>query len=130
MQVNSPHHDLTRIIIGKAMDVHTQLGPGLLESAYKKCLYHELINSSLQVQSELVLPIVYKDQLVIEHGYRIDLLVENSVVIETKCVECFTDVHFAQLLTYLRLGKYPIGLLINFHVKSLKQGIKRIIHTT
>jgi len=117
---------ISNIIIGKAIEVHRILGPGLLESAYQKCLYFELINDGLKVDQEKKLPIVYKD-IKLDHGYRIDLLVENKVVIELKTVECFTDVHTAQILTYMKLGNYKLGLLLNFHTKLLKQGIKRFI---
>lgn len=117
---------ITKTIIGCAIDVHRELGPGLLESAYKECLYHDLIHKGLEVQKELALPIVYKD-VKLDHGYRIDLLVENKVVIEIKTVENFTDVHTAQILTYMKLGGYDLGLLINFHVKLLKDGLKRFI---
>ncbi len=117
-------YELTSIIIGKAIEVHKALGPGLLESAYQECLLFELKNSGLQVNKEKALPVIYKD-IKLDHGYRIDLLVENRIVIELKTVEYFTDVHSAQILTYMKLGKFPLGLLINFHVKLLKDGIKR-----
>ncbi len=117
----------TEIIIGKAIEVHKSLGPGLLESAYQECLYFELIQSGLLVEKEKPMPVVYKE-VKLDHGYRIDLLVERQIVIEIKTVESFTDVHFAQVLTYLRLGDYKLGLLINFHVSLLKNGIKRIIN--
>ncbi len=115
---------LTEIIIGKAIEVHKQLGPGLLESAYQECLFYELKNSGLAVIKEISLPIVYKE-IKLDHGYRIDLLVENTVVIELKTVEFLNDVHTAQILTYMKLGNYNLGLLLNFHVKLLKNGIKR-----
>ncbi|MCD0472883.1 GxxExxY protein [Flavobacterium sp. EDS] len=115
-------------IIGLAIEVHKQLGPGLLESAYQECLYYELINSGLIVEKQKALPIIYKD-IKLDHGYRIDLLIENKIVIELKTVEAFTDVHFAQILTYLKLGNYPLGLLINFDSKILKNNIKRFINT-
>lgn len=120
-------NELSRIILGFAIEVHKQLGPGLLESAYQECLYHELLNAGLHVQKEKSMPIIYKD-VKLDHGYRVDLLVENKVVIEIKTVENFTDVHTAQVLTYLRLGNYKLGLLLNFHVTTLKNGIKRIIN--
>lgn len=120
-------NELSNIILGCAIEVHKQLGPGLLESAYQECLYHELINSGLNVVKEKPMPIVYKD-VKLDHGYRIDLLVNNKVVIEIKTVEMFTDVHTAQVLTYLRLGNFKLGLLLNFHVLTLKSGIKRIIN--
>lgn len=115
-------------IIGLAIEVHKQLGPGLLESAYQECLYYELVNSGLIVEKQKALPIIYKD-IKLDHGYRIDLLIENKIVIELKTVEAFTDVHFAQILTYLKLGNYPLGLLINFDSKILKNNIKRFINT-
>lgn len=108
------------------MEIHKHLGPGLLESAYGECLLYGLRQSGLYVEPQKPLPIVYKD-IKLDHGYRIDLLVEKTLVIELKTVECFTDVHFAQILTYLKLGGYPVGLLINFHTKILKDGIKRFV---
>jgi GxxExxY protein len=119
-------NSLSNIIIGCAIEVHRHLGPGLLESAYQECLYHELLLAGLSVQKEKPMPIIYKD-VKLNHGYRIDLLVNNKVVIEIKTVESFTDVHTAQVLTYLKLGNYKLGLLLNFYVTSLKSGIKRII---
>ena len=119
-------NSLSNIIIGCAIEVHRHLGPGLLESAYQECLYHELLLAGLSVQKEKPMPIVYKD-VKLNHGFRIDLLVNNKVVIEIKTVESFTDVHTAQVLTYLKLGNYKLGLLLNFYVTSLKSGIKRII---
>ncbi|OIV41945.1 GxxExxY protein [Flavobacterium johnsoniae] len=115
-------------IIGLAIEVHRQLGPGLLESAYQECLYYEIMNSGLIVEKQKALPIIYKD-IKLDHGYRIDLLIENKIVIELKTVEAFTEVHFAQILTYLKLGNYPLGLLINFDSKILKNNIKRFINT-
>jgi GxxExxY protein len=117
---------LTEMIIGAAINVHRVLGPGLLESAYQECLLFELRSIGLSVTKEIALPIIYRD-IKLDHGYRIDLLVENKVVIEIKTVEAFTDVHTAQILTYMKLGNYPIGLLVNFHTKLLKDGIKRFI---
>lgn len=115
-------------IIGLAIEVHKQLGPGLLESAYQECLYYEIVNSGLIVEKQKALPIIYKD-IKLDHGYRIDLLIEHKIVVELKTVEAFTDVHFAQVLTYLKLGNYPLGLLINFDSKILKNNIKRFINT-
>lgn len=120
-------NDLSSKIIGCAIEVHKQLGPGLLESAYQECLLYELKNKGLKVQKEKPMPIVYKD-VKLDHGYRIDLLVEDKVVIEIKTVEILNDVHTAQVLTYLKLGNYKLGLLLNFHVSILKNGIKRIIN--
>lgn len=120
-------NELSYKVIGCAIEVHKQLGVGLLESAYKECLYYELKKQNLSVEKEKVLPTIYKE-IKLDHGYRIDLLVENILVIELKTVECFTDVHFAQVLTYLKLGNYPLGLLMNFHSKVLKENIKRFIN--
>ncbi len=120
-------NDLSYKIIGLAIDVHKELGPGLLESAYQECLYYEIKNAGLNVKKELSLPIIYKD-IKLDHGYRIDLLIEDKIVLELKTVEKFTDVHFAQILTYLKLGNYPLGLLINFDSKILKNSIKRFIN--
>ncbi len=119
---------LTETIIGSAIEVHRHLGPGLLESAYKECLLFELRSKGLIVEKEKPLPIIYKE-IKLDHGYRIDLLVENTVVIEVKTVESFTDVHSAQVLTYLKLGNYPLGLLFNFHTILLKNGLKRFINS-
>jgi len=124
MEIN----ELTYKVIGLAIEVHKELGPGLLESAYQECLFYELKNAGLKVEKEKALPIIYKD-IKLDHGYRIDLLIENTLVIEIKTVENFTDVHFAQILTYLKLGNYPIGLLMNFHSKILKNNIKRFINS-
>ena len=121
-------NNLSYKVIGLAMEVHRQLGPGLLESAYQECLFYEIRKGGFFVEREKILPIVYKD-IKLDHGYRIDLLIENKLVIELKTVECFTDVHIAQVLTYLRLGNYPLGLLMNFHSKILKNNIKRLINT-
>ncbi len=118
-------NELTEISIGCAIEVHRALGPGLMESAYQECLLHELTTKSLNVEVEKQMPIVYKD-LEINQGYRIDLLVEDTLVLELKTVEKFSPVHLAQILTYLRLGNYPVGLLINFNVELLKNGIKRV----
>lgn len=117
---------LTRQIIGSAITVHRALGPGLLESAYQECLLYELRLAKLDVQRELKLPIIYKE-VYLDYGYRIDLLVEGQVVIELKAVEKLHPVHQAQVLTYLKLGGYPYGLLINFNEELLKNGIKRFI---
>jgi len=119
---------LTDIIIGSAIEVHRNLGPGLLESAYQECLWFELRSKGLKVEKEKPLPIIYKD-IKLDHGYRIDLLVEDKVVIEIKTVECFTEVHSAQVLTYLKLGNYSLGLLLNFHTILQKNGLKRFINS-
>lgn len=118
--------EISKIVIGCAIEVHKNLGPGLLESAYQECLCYELKKRGLKIHKEKPLPVVYKE-IKLDQGYRIDILVENKVVIELKTVEYFTDVHSAQILTYLKLGEYKLGLLINFHVSLLKNGIKRFI---
>ena len=120
-------NDLSNKIIGCAIEVHKQLGPGLLESAYQECLLFELKQAGLEVQKEKPMPIIYKE-VKLDHGYRIDLLIEEKVVIEIKTVEVLNDVHTAQVLTYLKLGNYKLGLLLNFHVSVLKNGIKRVIN--
>jgi len=120
-------NDISGRIIGCAIEVHKVLGPGLLESAYRQCLFYELKNDGFSVEMEKPMPITYKE-IKLDHGYRMDLLVENKVVVEIKTIEDFTDVHTAQVLIYLRLGNYKLGLLINFHTSLLKNGIKRIIN--
>lgn len=117
MRVN----ELTSKIIGAAIEVHRQLGPGLLESAYETCLGYEITNLGLRVEHQKPLPIVYKE-IHLDHGYRIDLLVNNLVIVELKAVEQITPVHEAQMLSYLRFSGCKVGLLINFNVKLLKDG--------
>lgn len=109
------------------MEVHTALGPGLLESAYKECLYYKIGKAGLLVQKEKPMPLVY-EEIQLECGYRIDLLVENRIVLEIKSLDALNDIHLAQTLTYLKLGNYRLGLLINFNVVKLKDGIKRVIN--
>ncbi len=115
---------ITEQIIGAAIEVHRELGPGLLESAYEACLSHELVERGIAFKRQWPLPVAYKGQL-IDCGYRIDLLVAEEVIVELKSVEVLSPVHEAQLLTYLRLSKKRVGLLINFNVKVLTNGIKR-----
>jgi len=119
---------LTGEIIGAAMMVHSKLGPGLLESAYHACVAHELRKRGLALISEMKLPIVY-DGIEIDVGYRLDMLVEATVVVELKAITRIVQVHRAQLLSHLRLGGYPIGLLINFNVLRLKHGISRVVNS-
>jgi GxxExxY protein len=116
---------LTEQIIGLAIKVHRSLGPGLLESAYQECLFYEIKKSGLHVEKEKPLPLVYED-VKLDCGYRIDLLVERQIVIELKSVETLNDVHTAQVLTYLKLSNCKIGLLINFNVTQLTVGLKRL----
>jgi len=120
-------NDITEQIIGAAIEVHRTLGPGLLESAYEGCLCRELQLRSIHYARQLTLPVHYKG-MALESGYRLDLLVENQIVVELKAVDELLPVHEAQVLTYMRLGEYPVGLLLNFHVPILKHGIKRFIH--
>ena len=117
---------LTRSIIGAAMEVHRGLGPGLLESAYQQCLACELNLRNLHFDRERALPLSYKG-LQLDAGYRLDFVVENAVVVEIKSVEALAPIHSAQVLTYLRIGGWKIGLLINFNVTILKQGLRRLI---
>jgi GxxExxY protein len=121
-------NNLSYQIIGCAIEVHKILGPGLLESAYQNCLIFELKKAGFKVEKEISLPITYKS-IELDHGYRIDLLVNNQIVIELKTVEELNEVHKAQVLTYLKLGDFPLGLLINFNSKILKNNIKRYINT-
>jgi GxxExxY protein len=118
---------LTERIIGAAIEVHKLLGPGLLESAYEECLAHELSVANISFERQVLLPVNYKS-LQLDCGYRLDFLVEKTVVLELKTVESLQPIHEAQLLTYLKLGGWPIGLLINFNVSVLTKGIKRMVH--
>lgn len=117
---------IARLIFGSALKVHTALGAGLLESVYSGCLAHEMAKSGLAFRREVALPVVY-DGVRFEEGYRIDFLVEERVLIEVKAVELLHPVHTAQLLTYLKLSERRLGLLINFNVALLKEGVKRIV---
>ena len=120
-------NEISHRIISCAIDVHKSLGPGLLESAYKECLYYKLKKEGLWVEKEKPMPLIY-EEVHLDCGYRIDLLVENKVVIELKSVDALNDVHMAQTLTYMRLGDYKLGLLLNFNVSLLKDGIKRLVN--
>jgi len=122
MEINQ----ITEKIIGCSIEVHKQLGPGLLESAYEECLYYELKSMGLSVKKQLALPLVYKD-IKLDAGYRIDLLVENKVIVEIKSVDALAEIHKAQLMTYLKLADIKVGLLLNFNVIQLKDGIVRWI---
>lgn len=122
-----PPNEITERIIGCAIAVHRQLGPGLLESTYEACLAYELTKSGLVTERQKRLPIVYGG-IEIEEGYRIDLLVENTVIVELKAVTKLEDIHEAQLLSYVRLAKLPVGLLINFHVMRLADGVRRVVN--
>lgn len=120
-------NQIAKTVIGCAISVHNTLGPGLLESAYKECLFYALSEKGLFVEKEKTMPLVY-EKVHLNCGYRMDLLVENKLVIEIKSVETLNDIHLAQTLTYLKLGNFKLGLLINFNNTLLKHGIKRIIN--
>jgi GxxExxY protein len=125
--MNTGEDKISGTVIGLAMKVHSRFGPGLLESAYRECLAYELRKHNYTVEVEKSLPLVY-EELRLEHGYRIDLLVNEKLVLELKCVEVFTPVHFAQVMTYLKVGDYRLGLLINFKVAHLRDGIRRVVN--
>lgn len=120
-------NQISNIIIGCAIEVHKVLGPGLLESAYENCLAYELRQKGLEVLQQVPMPIVYKE-VKLDHGYRMDLVVSRRVVVEVKSVEYISDVHEAQLLTYLKLGDQRLGLILNFNTLILKSGIKRLVN--
>jgi len=123
----STENELSNIIIGEAIFIHKSLGPGLLESVYKECLYYRLVKKELIVTKERAIPLIF-EEIRLECGYRADLIVENKVIIEIKCVDVLADIHKAQTLTYLRLTNLKLGLLINFNVVLLKDGLKRIVN--
>ncbi|MFY7964656.1 MAG: GxxExxY protein [Chitinophagaceae bacterium] len=119
-------NELSRKVIGCAIEVHKALGPGLLENAFEECLFYKIKKEGLFVEKQKALPLFF-EEVKMDVGYRIDLLVENKLIIELKSVEAFTDVHLAQVLTYLKLSKLRLGLLMNFNVHRLTDGIKRIV---
>lgn len=120
------HATVSGAIISSAIEVHSQLGPGLLESAYEECLAYEFGKSGLSYERQVPIPLEYKE-IRLNHGYRLDFLVEEVVIIEVKAVEALNPVHEAQILTYLRFAKKDVGLLINFHVMRLREGIRRFV---
>jgi GxxExxY protein len=120
-------NELSKIIIGCGIKVHSALGPGLLESAYEECLFYELIKNNLYVEKQKALPLIYED-VHLDVGYRVDLFVDKRVIIEIKSVEALNDIHLAQILTYLRLSNCKLGLLLNFNVIHFKDGIKRVVN--
>jgi GxxExxY protein len=120
-------NEIANKVIGAAIEVHKALGPGLLESAYKECLFYKIRQLGIEVEKEKPMPLVFED-VKLDCGYRIDLLVEKKVVIEIKSVDALNDIHLAQTLTYLKLGNYKLGLLMNFNVLALKDGIRRIVN--
>ena len=119
-------NEISKIVIGIAIEVHKALGPGLLENTYQECLYYKLKKEGFKVEKEKPMPVIF-EEVRLECGYRIDLLVEDKVVIELKSVEILNDVHVAQTLTYMKLGDYKLGLLINFNVPLLKYGVRRVV---
>ncbi|PSK99836.1 GxxExxY protein [Cecembia rubra] len=120
-------NEIATVILDKAFEIHRNLGPGLLESVYEKALEFELIQAGIFVVSQVPVPLIYKE-IKFEAGFRLDLLVENKVIVEIKANEALAPVHFAQTLTYLKLSEKKLGLLINFNVKYLKDGIHRIVN--
>jgi GxxExxY protein len=120
-------NEISSKIIGAAIEVHKQLGPGLLESSYEICLAYELRNRGLEIITQVALPIIYKE-VRLEAGYRLDILVEKKVIIEIKAVEELSDIHLAQILTYLKLSQIKLGLLLNFNVSRMADGLKRVVN--
>ena len=120
-------NSLSNLVINRAIKVHTDLGQGLLESSYKECLFYELVQAGLNVEKEKALPLIY-EAVKLECGYRIDLLVEGKLIIEIKSVEAINEVYLAQVLTYLKLSGCKLGLLLNFNVARLKDGIRRVVY--
>lgn len=120
-------NQISKIIFDSALKVHKVLGPGLLESAYEECLFFELKKTGLLIEKQKPLPLIYED-VKMEIGYRVDIIIENKVIIELKAVEALNDIHLAQILTYLKLSNCKLGMLINFNVSLLKNGIKRVVN--
>ncbi|MGD1046463.1 MAG: GxxExxY protein [Bacteroidota bacterium] len=120
-------NEIGKIVVDRALNVHKALGPGLLESTYEACLKFELFDAGLFVESPKALPVIY-NEVKLDCGYRIDLLIENKVIIEIKSVEILNDVHMAQILTYLKLSGCKLGFLINFNINLIKDGIRRVVN--
>ncbi|WP_428230393.1 GxxExxY protein [Flavobacterium sp.] len=120
-------NELSRIVFNCALKVHQTLGPGLLESAYEECLFYELKKLGLEIEKQKPLPLIY-EEVKLDIGYRLDIIVENKLILEIKSVDVLNEVHFAQLLTYLKLTNCKLGLLINFNVALIKNGIRRIVN--
>jgi GxxExxY protein len=120
-------NELSKIVFNCALKVHQNLGPGLLESAYEECLFYELNKTGLEIQKQKALPLVY-EEVKLDIGYRIDIIIENKLILEIKSVEALNDIHFAQMLTYLKLTNCKLGMLINFNVALIKNGIKRVVN--
>jgi GxxExxY protein len=128
MEFTSEVDGITSEVLHAAIEVHRDLGPGLLESSYETCLEFELVERGLRVERQKPFPLVYRS-IKLEPAYRVDLLVQDSVIVEVKALEQVLPVHYAQLLSYLRLARLPVGLLINFNVTSLKKGIRRVVNS-
>ena len=122
-------NEISKIVFESALKIHKVLGPGLLESAYEECLFYELKKYDLKVEKQKQLPLIY-EEVRLDVGYRIDIIIEDKFIVEVKSVESLTDVHLAQMLTYLRLSNCKLGLLINFNVSLLKNGVRRVINGT
>lgn len=122
-------NEIANVVFESALKVHKRLGPGLLESAYEECMFYELKKTNLKVEKQKALPLIY-DEVKLDVGYRLDLMIEDKFIVEIKSVESLNDVHLAQILTYLRLSDCKLGLLINFNVNLLKSGVRRVINGT
>jgi len=120
-------NELSRIVFDCALKVHQTLGPGLLENAYEECLFYELKKSGLAIEKQKPLPLIY-EEIKLDIGYRLDIIIENKLILEIKSVDALNEIHFAQLLTYLKLTNCKLGLLINFNVALIKNGIRRIVN--
>jgi len=120
-------NELSAIVIGEAIDIHKAIGPGLLEKVYTECLYYRLLKLNLQVEKEKPIPVVF-EEVRMDCGYRADLLVENRLILEAKSIEAIADIHIAKTLTYLKFANCKLGLIINFNVTILKNGIRRVAY--
>jgi GxxExxY protein len=120
-------NELSKIVFDCALKVHQTLGPGLLESAYEECLFYELKKTGLEIQKQKSLPLIY-EEVKLDVGYRLDIIIENKLILEIKSVDALNDIHFAQLLTYLKLTNCKLGMLVNFNVVLIKNGIKRVVN--
>ncbi|MCF6352937.1 MAG: GxxExxY protein [Cyclobacteriaceae bacterium] len=120
-------NEISKIVFNAALAVHKALGPGLLESAYEECLFYELNKTGLDIKKQKALPLIY-ESVKLDIGYRVDIIIENKVILEIKAVESFNDIHLAQLLTYLKLADCKLGMLINFNVTLIKNGVKRVVN--
>ncbi len=120
-------NEIAKVVFESGLKVHKSLGPGLLESAYEECLFYELSKTGLKVERQKAIPLIY-EEIKMEAGYRADFLLENKFIVEIKAIEALTDIHLAQILTYLKLSNCKLGLLINFNVLLFKDGVKRVIN--